>query len=296
MNFFIDFEASQFAEEIISIGCVCEDGDRFHTLVKPENLNKVTPFITDLTGITKEQLATDDVPDIESAIFNFHGWVFTKSADKEDEVPNFICYGNGDKHYLEKAIKHTKDFNTAMYLRNISSNLEDYSKTLVKLFNLDAPFKLINLYNDVKEVEKNQKHNALEDAEMLKEIYDYFSKKENQISYFKRVEGIIQSRITSNLIEMPDAYLRVSEGKMWESDTGTPETAKIKAVSFSKKHKTKGQVKYFDSEEIAIYWVMKFLAKKKSPKSLSDYKTLQIKLAKALRKHINWYDFKWERC
>lgn len=51
MNYFIDFEATQFSGEIISVGCVREDGETFYVLVQPQK-GKLTPFITNLTGIT----------------------------------------------------------------------------------------------------------------------------------------------------------------------------------------------------------------------------------------------------
>ena len=53
MRFFVDFEATQFSNRIISIGCVAANGNTFSTLVKPGK-KKITKFITDLTGITNE--------------------------------------------------------------------------------------------------------------------------------------------------------------------------------------------------------------------------------------------------
>lgn len=53
MKYFIDFEATQFSQEIISIGCIREDGQTFYALVAPKK-GKITPFITNLTGITAE--------------------------------------------------------------------------------------------------------------------------------------------------------------------------------------------------------------------------------------------------
>ena len=55
MNFFIDFEATQFTQEIISIGCVAENGKSFYSEVNCKG--KITPFITNLTGLTPEQIS-----------------------------------------------------------------------------------------------------------------------------------------------------------------------------------------------------------------------------------------------
>ena len=46
MNFYIDFEANQFSDRIISIGCVSESNKTFYTLVKPcKDKEKLTSFI-----------------------------------------------------------------------------------------------------------------------------------------------------------------------------------------------------------------------------------------------------------
>ena len=59
MKYFIDFEATQFSNEIISVGCVREDGETFYSLVNVQR-NKITPFITDLTGISKNDVEIVD--------------------------------------------------------------------------------------------------------------------------------------------------------------------------------------------------------------------------------------------
>ena len=35
MNYFIDFEATQFSNDIISIGCIDENGEEFYSLINP---------------------------------------------------------------------------------------------------------------------------------------------------------------------------------------------------------------------------------------------------------------------
>ena len=54
MNFYIDFEANQFSDRIISIGCISENGNNFYSLCRPSKPGEtITNFITELTGITK---------------------------------------------------------------------------------------------------------------------------------------------------------------------------------------------------------------------------------------------------
>ena len=69
MKFYLDFEATRFSNRIISIGCVAENGATFYTLVKPGDKKKVDKFITELTGITNEMLAT--APDSDAAYIQF---------------------------------------------------------------------------------------------------------------------------------------------------------------------------------------------------------------------------------
>ena len=44
MNYFIDFEATQFSSGIISVGCVAENGAEFYTIVNTKH--KVNSIIT----------------------------------------------------------------------------------------------------------------------------------------------------------------------------------------------------------------------------------------------------------
>ena len=73
MKYFLDFEGTQFSHRIISIGAVCENGHSFYSLVKPESKYKISKMITELTGITIE-----DIDNAKGAIevFNeFYNWV-----------------------------------------------------------------------------------------------------------------------------------------------------------------------------------------------------------------------------
>ena len=81
MNFYVDFEATQFSNRIISIGCTNELGEKFETLVKPVNGDKINKFITDLTGITPEMV--ENAPTADEA-FN----ALLKTL--EEPVPNTV--------------------------------------------------------------------------------------------------------------------------------------------------------------------------------------------------------------
>ena len=122
MKYFIDFEAMQFSNYIISVGCVREDGKEFYSLVHtPENTNKnVSKFITDLTGITTEMVEAAPSPEE----------VFNKFFD--------FCFEDCVKVHFG----------------------------LIKLINLA---KVCEYFRGEEIV---QTHNSLDDAKMLKEVYE----------------------------------------------------------------------------------------------------------------------------
>ena len=67
MKYFIDFEATQFTNEIIEIGCINEYGDVFHSYIKAKK--KLTSFITNLTGITQDII--NEAPSTDEVFENF---------------------------------------------------------------------------------------------------------------------------------------------------------------------------------------------------------------------------------
>ena len=70
MKYFIDFEAQQYTNEIIEIGCVREDGCQFHSLVHPgEKHKKLSGFVKKLTGITQEEL--NNAPSVDEVFTRF---------------------------------------------------------------------------------------------------------------------------------------------------------------------------------------------------------------------------------
>lgn len=96
MKYFIDFEATQFSQEIISVGCIREDGQTFYALVAPKK-GKITPFITNLTGITAEMI--DSAMSAEAVFSRFYDWLF----ENPDDMPEFIVWGGADGDF----VRHT---------------------------------------------------------------------------------------------------------------------------------------------------------------------------------------------
>ena len=125
MKYFIDFEATQFSMEIISVGCVREDGQTFYALVAPKE-GKITPFITNLTGITAEMVKTAMTPD--SVFSQFYDWVFKNPND----IPEFIVWGDSDTDFAKHTCHHTETLKAKMVLGYICGNTKDYAKACKK--------------------------------------------------------------------------------------------------------------------------------------------------------------------
>lgn len=163
MKYFIDFEATQFSNEIISIGCSREDGKEFYSLVKPEK-RKLTKFITNLTGITQEMV--DEAPTADEVFNQFFDYL------EGDSELNFYCYGNTDIDFIKKTLENTTDFKATAALSMIGMNLRDYSKSVKLHFGLHRNIGLVKVlayYRGVDEI--HQDHNALEDAKYLREVF-----------------------------------------------------------------------------------------------------------------------------
>lgn len=169
MKYFIDFEAMQFSNYIISVGCVREDGKEFYSLVHtPENTKKnVSKFITDLTGITTEMV--EAAPSPEEVFNKFFDFCF---EDCGDDIPEFYCYGNCDTDFIKATFRKTNSFKAKAILGYMNTDMKDFAPAVKVHFGL---IKLINLAK-VCEYFRGEKivqtHNSLDDAKMLKEVYE----------------------------------------------------------------------------------------------------------------------------
>lgn len=165
MNYFIDFEATQFSNEIISVGCIRSDGATFYEEVRAKR--KITPFITSLTGITDEQ--NKIAANSDEVFSSFFDWLM----ECNNEKAIFYCYGNSDIDFIKKNLASTTNIKAQAALSIIGMSLKDYSKVVKTHFGLIKNLSLVKLvayYRGVESIE--QKHNALEDAIYLKEAFD----------------------------------------------------------------------------------------------------------------------------
>ena len=173
MKFFIDFESTQFNGNIISIGCVCENGKQFQTLVRPPEGDKVSGFITKLTGITNEMLV--NAPSANEAFTQLFTFVNVQSCD--DSLPEYYFYGETDVDFIKHTMKHMTDVVPYTFAQAIAANLIDYSKDVKTFFVSPHRIALRKVYNLIKEEEVEQHHDALEDAIMLAEVVEKMKSK-----------------------------------------------------------------------------------------------------------------------
>ena len=156
MDIYFDFEATQFSDQIIAIGATCKNGNYFNLV--SSFANKLTPFITDLTGITKEMLA--GAPSADEAFEALHSWIGNMTTYE----PTFYhCYGDCDKVFLHRTAEKIQNASIAEFVNNLADSLIDDSKTVCRYFHAKA----VGVFKGLKYFEPDypdQKHNPLEDA------------------------------------------------------------------------------------------------------------------------------------
>lgn len=166
MKYFIDFEATQYTQEIIQIGCEREDGEKFTALIKPRKLKNVTKNIAELTGLTKEALKNERESD--EVFAEFFEWLCRDKSKAE-----FFCYGNADLIFVRNNIaKCTNNIKAHAALSLIAANLTDVSDLVKSHFRLEMSPSLKKVMAYYFPDDEHICHDALSDAEMLRSVYE----------------------------------------------------------------------------------------------------------------------------
>lgn len=202
MKYYIDFEATQYTHEIISVGCVREDGETFKSYVKVKR-SHMSNFITRLTGITKNDISSAPTSD---EVFNkFYYWI------EKDKNPIFYCYGNADTSFIQANLDRTQDRLAITALRTIKNHLIDYSQVVKEYFGLCkmiALKHLISYYHEGENIE--QEHDALSDSLYLKEVFDHISTEPANLDAFPDYKNIPPNK--SSLTEDPHEEDKIDIG------------------------------------------------------------------------------------
>ena len=172
MKYFLDFEGTQFSHRIISIGAVCENGHSFYSLVKPESKYKIGKIITELTGITIEDI--DNAKGSIEVFNEFYNWVLAQEEEaKENEVnwnPEWFCWGSEDIHFVKGTFKDcASDPCARLILGDIAGGLTDYGMRFCQRYNIKQRglLRVAQAFDHTKE----QDHNALNDAILLQFVH-----------------------------------------------------------------------------------------------------------------------------
>lgn len=259
MNFYLDFEATQFSERIISIGCVAENGMTFDSLVSPGKGEKITGFITKLTGIT--QAMVDDAASADDVFINFSNWVVEMALCAKDPHPKYYVYGNNDADFLQRTINHMTNPMAISFATSIKALMTDYSKTVKQHFGV-GQIGLNRVYQLLKDEEHVQKHDALEDAMMLKYVQEHLGETAQ--------EDVVNlppaKKMTYSGDDAPATIEEQERCKTWDKanrlgvDTGADENNWDIRCEFQDNN-GHTQQKYFDSIRTAVFWAIKYVTK-----------------------------------
>ena len=268
MKFYFDFEANQFTERIISVGCVSETGERYYSLVS-HNTNKkekITKFITELTGITQEDY--DNAPKADYVFLSLSDWIMNLLPDINTKV-EYFCYGDCDVRFIDRTVSHMKNFSAVTFLLSVRASIVDCGPIIAKHVGKTS-IGLQRIYNFLKNETCEQNHSALEDAEMLKYVMDNVDKLEP-------TEDIPLAPEDKAKKFYPDAVTSFPTGKFFIRGTGKN----------SKEHE-------FEDIHAAMEWIINTRIKAEERANIRRDK-MALKIMKAVRKKETYMQYLWRR-
>ena len=262
MNIYFDFEATQFSNQIIAIGATCDYGD-FWCLVSSFR-KKITPFITQLTGITKEM--TEGAPTAEEAFTDLRGWI-SKIWECAEEPIFYHCYGDSDKDFLHNTACRIENAEIANFADNLADSLIDDSKKVTRFFHTKA----IGVYKALRYFEPElgeQDHDPLNDAIALYRLNNHIDKAE-PLNEYPFVEN---DKIIKVVVPQPSksGYL-------------------ITAISLTD---VVMKPRFFDTYGEACDWLYARI-KKKSPEAVRD--NILKRMKKAVDETSDYGGFHWTK-
>ena len=259
MNFYIDFEATQPEQEIISIGVVADNGMTFHSLVRPQ-FSSVSKYISDMTGITQEDV--EKAYDLNIVMADFYSFCYTQEPSLAKW--KFYSYGDSDVEFLKHSLRNVFGENPLIITALMIATMKDYSKDVTKYFH--GTTSLNKAFNYLKELDNKQKHNALEDAKMLAEVY---SKISNQAP--------LEENPFKATREEQEAHYTFPSGRFFCKGLG----------------KNSKEREFADIHE-AIEWIINTNIRIEDRENVHRDR-MATKIMKAIRKQNNYIGYKWRR-
>ena len=259
MNFYVDFEATQPEQEIISIGVYSDNKESFYALVKPQ-FSKISKYITDMTGITNEMV--EDSYDLDTAFNDLYVWCANQETNLNEW--HFYSYGDGDVDFIKHSMCNIQTQPPLIIASIMIATMKDFSKDVTRYFH--GTTSLIKAFNFLKDLEDKQKHNALEDAKMLADIFvKIYDKAPLATNPF-----VLQAR-------EDEANYKFPSGRFFCKATGK-----------------NAKEREFPCVEAAIEWLIETnISKDARDKVHRD--RIATKIMKAIRKHDTYMGYKWRR-
>lgn len=263
MKFYIDFEATQPGDEIIAIGAVSENGDTFKRFVKPQ-LSQLTGYITQLTGIRKTDI--DGAATAEEVFSDLYDWCMRKSNCQACTKWEFYAFGNCDAGFIKATLPTVKEHGMILFMCYMATTLQDYSKIVTNYF--QGGVSLIKAFNYIETLDKVQIHDPLEDALMLKDVFDKID----------GAEPLTDSPFCDTGKKPAAAPTKMPSGVFWCYTKG-------------KKQKT---LKFFNSCDEAIDWIIKTYVNADMRASVHRDK-MMVKIMRAIQSKSKYNNLLWGR-
>ena len=285
MKFYLDLEAARFSNYIISIGCVCENGNTFSTFVKLPKKKKVDKFITELTGITNAMLK--DAPTADEA-FNLL-FDFIEANNNDEVAPEYYCYGDSDAVFIHHTLTQMEDTRACVCAQAIEGSIIDYASVVKKFFVASNDLALRKVYMLIQaQQELVQKHDALEDALMLQTVVENLYDKCKPED--KETILAMPSQKKPKIKKAPNLFQKWNGQPKWKADTRADENKWM----FKCTDQHSGDVKYFDSADTAALWIIRYIARNVSPKSSEHRQRIANAIVAAMKNGKCRYNCYWE--
>ena len=189
--------------ETIEIGAVkVYEGnivDTFETFIRPEYVNQLTPFCTELTGITFDDLK--DAPNFASAILEFYNFIYGCEI--------YSC-GDFDRKFLIKELEE-KGYS---YEHELARNAINSSHTDLKKHYSNVVGKkkkgMVGMANELGVQLTGVHHRALSDAKNLANIYLEIEKIREQ-KLKEEFNEKAMSKLLINLSEHHEQEIKINE-------------------------------------------------------------------------------------
>ena len=195
----------------------------------------------------------------------------------------FYCYGNTDIDFIKKTLSNTTNFKATAALSVIGMNLHDYSRSVKLHFGLHRNIGLVKVlayYRGVSEI--HQSHNALEDAQYLREVFlNIEAEDEVQGDPFPeyKLEGGASSEGTPK---------KKKKGK-----PGNDYSIEMDKVLRIERKKCGVVLDSYENVEDAIDWVLKQLPPHDRDKASQYRNRISNKIKKAFKTKKSYMEYRW---